>query len=260
MTSRASSAGRASAAREISATTTDYRCRLASLLGVDRSVASVIAALRASGELDRTLILFTSDNGFLLGEHREAAGKNLPYEEAIRVPLIVRGPGIPAGKSVDDPTVNADLAPTILDATGVTAPEDLARPQDGRSLLPLASGESSWPQRAILIEGRDDAASTPSGYESISYQGVRTSGYLYVEWHRLRTDTVEGATQAHIGAGPVAGVELYDTSRDPYEIHNLTMDPGYTAVRERLSAALARLAGCEGGDCEVSVDLPSPGS
>ena len=77
-----------------------YQQRLESLLAVDEAVATIVAALAAPGELDNTLIIFTSDNGFFHGEHRVPTGKILLYEPSIRVPLIVRGPGIPAGKHV----------------------------------------------------------------------------------------------------------------------------------------------------------------
>jgi arylsulfatase A-like enzyme len=113
----------------------NYRCELESLLAVDDGVKQVIAALKAAGELDDTLIVYTSDNGFFHGEHRIAQGKMHIYEESIRVPLQIRGPGVPKGVSVSPSVINADLAPTVVDAAN-------ARPRlvmDGRSLLPVAS-------------------------------------------------------------------------------------------------------------------------
>jgi N-acetylglucosamine-6-sulfatase len=238
---------------------TDYRCRLASLLGVDRSVAKLVATLRRTGELDRTLVVFTSDNGFMLGQHREAQGKNLPYEEAIRVPLVIRGPGIPANATVSDPTANVDLAPTILAATRTTMPASKSRPADGTSLLPLTKGNAD-PDRAILIEGRDDAS--PHGhsgsYEAVSYQGVRTSRYLYVEWHRAIEPSSQEAADAPIGAGPVVGRELYDTQLDPDELDNRIESAGYEAPRRKLGSILAGLESCSGHDCVVSAAIPPP--
>jgi N-acetylglucosamine-6-sulfatase len=238
---------------------TDYGCRLASLLAVDRSVATLVGALRRTGELDRTLILFTSDNGFLLGQHREAAGKNLPYEEAIRVPLLMRGPGIPGGGSVSTPVANVDLAPTILDAAGASEPSSERRPVDGRSLLPLVTGDRD-PDRAVLIEGRDDAAPRgPSGaFESLSYDGVRTSRYLYVEWHRAVRSSSAAAAATPLGAGPVVGMELYDTERDPYELINRVGAGAYRPARRKLAAVLARLQTCAGSRCLESVSIPAP--
>ena len=238
---------------------TDYQCRLAALRGVDRSVAELVARLRRTGELDRTLILFTSDNGFLLGQHREAQGKNLPYEEAIRVPLLIRGPGIPAGDSISTPVVNVDLAPTILAATGALEQADDQRPADGTSLLDVTDGDED-PDRAILIEGRDDVA--PRGrsgsFESVSYQGVRTSRYLYVEWHRAIRSSSAEATATPIGAGPVAGRELYDTDVDPYELENEVDSDAYASARSALAEALGRLEGCAGRECILSAEVPGP--
>ena len=112
--------------------TRHYRCRLESLLSVDEGVNSIMDALKATGELSNTYVVFTSDNGFFHGEHRIPGGKLHIYEESIRVPLAIRGPGIPHGGKVRDLAINADLAPTIVDVTG-------ARPRltmDGRSLDP----------------------------------------------------------------------------------------------------------------------------
>src|ERR671915_1296004 len=108
-------------AQQIANVTENYRQRLGSLLAVDEAVASMVTALRETGELDRTLIVFTADNGFFHGEHRVPSGKVLLYEPSIRVPLIIRGPGIPPGQHVTELAANVDLAPTIVAATGAPA-------------------------------------------------------------------------------------------------------------------------------------------
>src|SRR6185436_20600727 len=95
-----------------------YRARLASLLAVDDLVERLVNALADTGQLERTVILFTSDNGFLLGEHRIPDQKYYPYEESIRVPLIIRGGGFPAGATALQQVSNVDLAPTIVALTG----------------------------------------------------------------------------------------------------------------------------------------------
>jgi N-acetylglucosamine-6-sulfatase len=100
----------------VAAITEEYRQRLESLLAVDEGVAEVVAALRATGELDNTLIVFTSDNGFFHGEHRVRTGKVLHYEPSTRVPLILRGPGIPRAAVRRQLVANIDLAPTIVSA------------------------------------------------------------------------------------------------------------------------------------------------
>ncbi len=245
---------------EIAEETVDYQCRLASLLAVDRSVARIVDTLKASGTLDNTMIVFTSDNGFMLGQHRETVGKNLPYEEAIRVPLLIRAPQIPPGTRVTSPTVNADLAPTILDATGVSQPAGLQRPEDGRSLLPLADGKRSAPNRVVLIEGRNDASETNGGeFQARSYIGVRTNRYLYVQWHRrLATDSASAAA-APIGAGSIDAAELYDMRRDPYQLRNLAHSAAYAAPRRALRKALDSLQQCSGASCWLEQTIPPPG-
>ena len=101
----------------------------------------MIGALRDAGELSRTYLIYTSDNGFFTGEHRVANGKTRVYEPSSTVPLMVRGPGIPAGARVRDLTINADLAATIVDVSGATPTLAL----DGRSLLRAA--QAPWVER-----------------------------------------------------------------------------------------------------------------
>jgi arylsulfatase A-like enzyme len=197
-----------------------YRQRLASLLAVDDGVARIIDTLRSTGRLDDTLVIFTSDNGYMEGEHRIPGGKVLPYEPSIRVPLLMRGPGIPAGVRRDQPVWNGDLAPTILDATG-------ARPafaSDGRSLLPFARSERARDHRAILLESLPGRRTNGLSL----FSGVRTTRYKYLEY--LRGDR-----------------ELYDLRADPWELRNLA--GSRPVVQRRLARRLARLRGCAGADC-----------
>src|SRR6185436_10665772 len=114
----------------------------------DEMVARLVGALAETGELDRTLFVFTSDNGFFHGEHRIKDGKFLPYEEAIRVPLLVRGPGFPAGAAAKQLVANIDLAPTLLFAAGATAGRQL----DGVPLQALAADPTVERSRALLLE------------------------------------------------------------------------------------------------------------
>jgi arylsulfatase A-like enzyme len=109
---------------------------------VDEMVATLVETLEIGGGLENTVLLVTLDNGSFAGEHRLAAGKQAPYEEAIRVPLLVRGPGIAAKHSVAALALNVDLAPTIADLAGVTPPDFV----DGRSLVPQLRGEqpAAW--------------------------------------------------------------------------------------------------------------------
>jgi hypothetical protein len=210
-----------------------YRCRIESLLAVDDGVGRIVDALSRGGELDNTVIIFTSDNGFFAGEHRVRTGKNRVYEEAIRVPLVIRGPGVPEGATVADLSINADLAPTILDAAGATP----GLPEDGRSLLPFADHPDRFHGRELLIEkgnilDDDDEDAIQSG----EFAAVRTSRYIYVE-------------------NATGEKELYDLAGDPYELQNQIANPAYAPVVAALATRLASLRGCAGETCRRKPSL-----
>jgi N-acetylglucosamine-6-sulfatase len=244
---------------DVARITRDYRCGLAALLAVDDSVRAIIDALARSGQLDDTVIVFTTDNGVLAGQHRIPVGKNRPYEEAIDVPLFIRGPGIARGGQVAAPVANVDLAPTILELAGASLAPEVARPIDGVSLVSdLQTGLGLDPNREVLIEGRDDLARARHGYKVLSYVGVRTLRYAYIQTRRASTDSRQAAKQMAIGAGRTTGVELYDLQRDPYELENRARDPAYAAVRAALAGQLDRLASCSGANCVVGATIPSP--
>jgi N-acetylglucosamine-6-sulfatase len=213
----------------------DFQARREALLAVDEAVAAIVAALEQTGQLDSTYVVFTSDNGFFQGEHRIAKGKYLAYEPSTHVPLLVRGPGIPAGGVSGELVSNADLAPTVLDATGATADA----PRDGRSLLPFARAPWRRTNRPILHEGlvggdvdRDTATVARPGPRV--YHGIRTSRFLYVEWR--------GGAR-----------ELYDLARDPFELRSLHRSPRYARVRDELSWRLLALRHCQGRPCLAPV-------
>ena len=208
--------------RGVAEITRAYRCELQSLLSVDRGVKRVIDELRRIGTLSDTYVVFTSDNGFLHGEHRITAGKVKPYEESIRVPLVIRGPGIPHGATSQSPVINADLAPTIVRVSG-------ARPglrMDGRSLLAVARHPTVTLRRQLLIEGRRQGHA-PS---YTRFSAVRTLHFIYIRY--------EDGEQ-----------ELYDLKRDPYELRNAASEPFYRRVKARLARRLHELAGCSGATC-----------
>jgi N-acetylglucosamine-6-sulfatase len=201
-----------------------WQQRREALLAVDDGVARIVRALRDAGELDDTLLVFTSDNGYLLGEHRARSGKILPYEPSIRVPLLIRGPGIPAGAVRSQLVWNGDLAPTILAATGARAPWE----PDGESLFPFMRDGALRSGRAVVIEG-------PAGSGSLGlprFAGLRTSRYAYVEYADRE-------------------VELYDLRRDPYELDNLAGTLGAAALQARLAARLESLRHCAGAACRA---------
>jgi N-acetylglucosamine-6-sulfatase len=197
----------------------NYRQRLESLLAVDEAVVSIVDALRDAGELTRTLVIFTSDNGFFHGEHRMPSEKMLAYEASIRVPLIMRGPGVPAGAERRQLVTNVDLAPTILDVAGASA----TKPQDGTSLLPLLADPRRGRERDLLIEG-------PEGFTVDAYRALRTDRYLYVRY-------VTGER------------ELYDLRRDPLELLSLHDDPAHERVEDELARRLRALRNCAGRAC-----------
>ena len=139
-----------------------WRCGLASLRGVDRGVGKVYKAVKNAGDLRRTVFIFTSDNGLFHGQHRRRSGKILPYEEALRVPLVIRAPkryrgGAARVKKVGRAVGNIDLAPTILDLAGArpcSASGD-CRTMDGRSLMPILRRSGRGPRnRGFLVEYR----------------------------------------------------------------------------------------------------------
>jgi N-acetylglucosamine-6-sulfatase len=194
----------------------------------------------------------------MAGEHRIKRGKNRPYEEAIHIPLLMRGPGVVPGGVIDAPVANADLAPTILAFAGAQVPAGLARPIDGTSLTaPLAGGPANA-DRAILIEGRNNVERSRHGYKVRSYVGVRTSRYSYFEYHRAGYETQAEGIVAPIGAGPQTDRELYDLVRDPNQLRNLARDPGYAFARHQLARLTERLEGCSGPECIVSERVGAP--
>lgn len=176
---------------------------------LDDMVESLVASLRESGQLDNTYIVFSSDNGLHMGEHRLANGKGRGYEEDIKVPLVVRGPGIPAGRKVKLLTVNVDFAPTFAQIAGVAAPDWV----DGRSLVPLFSGAppSRW-RRSVLLESQRIADEK--------------------EFHGLRTETNQLFALYDNGDG-----EYYEMGDDPYQLRNR-----YATMPDALKTALRRQA------------------
>lgn len=199
-----------------------YPKRLQTMLAVDEMISQLISTLKDRGVLENTYIFFMSDNGYHLGEHRLPAGKSTAYEEDIRVPLIVRGPGVPAGRVLEHFALNIDLAPTFAELAEVMPPKFV----DGRSLMPLLVNSpppvEAWRQD-FLVEYLDP--STPE----TNYAAVRTRDYKYVEWN-------------------TGEKELYDLRNDPYELLSLhnTAEP---ALLAQLSSRVHELKNCAGINC-----------
>lgn len=235
----------------------NYRCGLAALLAVDEAVRAIVAELDSTRQLANTVIVFTADQGAFFGEHRIKAGKNRPYEEAISVPLLIRGPGISAQR-IAAPVANADVTATILEQTGVTVPAELARPLDGASLLETLAGAGDEPRRVIPIEGRNEVERARSGFKVRSYVGVRTARFAYFEHRRASAGTAAEGAAMEIGRGRTTDRELYDLQRDPFQLENVVRRRAYTETRRELAALTGLLERCAGAECVVSDRIPPP--
>jgi N-acetylglucosamine-6-sulfatase len=207
------------------------RNRLRALQSVDDMVGRLVNALSDTGELSNTYIVFTSDNGVYLGEHR-LEEKAAAYQAAPRVPLVIRGPGVPQGVTRSQMALNNDLAPTFADLAGVTPPSFV----DGRSLAPLLSANSpaSW-RTAFLVEHMSSEEEYPYVKAIPEYYSVRTTQYSYVEYPTTNEK------------------ELYDLTADPQEltsIHRSASQELLSTLKTRLDA----LKSCAGAGCKAAED------
>lgn len=175
---------------------------------VDHSIGKIIDAVDRLGLRDNTLILFLSDHGDYLGDHG-MYGKGLPYESALRTPLIARGPGIAAGHRIDSVESTLDITPTLLDMADIAEPEGL----QGRSLKGLLSGAGAPRPSVALVENDDDFIALRM--RSLITPQWRLTYYLNQAWG-----------------------ELIDREQDPWEMRNLWHDPAHAAVKQQLLARL----------------------
>ncbi|SPO07569.1 related to sulfatases [Cephalotrichum gorgonifer] len=224
-----------------------YLSRIQSLVGIDEMVEDVVELLREKGQLDNTYIIYTTDNGFHIGNHRQVGGKGLPYIEDVNIPMIIRGPGIPINVSSTIPSTHVDMAPTFLDIASV--PERKYPPFfDGRSLLPEwkaagnLSSKASSGKEIINIEfwGRVNNAGAPDymipspiyAYKTLRIVGEQSS-WLYSRW-------CDGNA-----------TELYNTIDDPYELTNLALSPApeHEKLMARLNGLLLVTKSCSQESC-----------
>jgi N-acetylglucosamine-6-sulfatase len=216
---------------QVSNLTQFYRKRLRALQSVDEMVERLVQALRDTGELSNTYIVFTSDNGIYLGEHR-LKDKAAAYNASPRIPLIIRGPSVPQGVIRSQTVLNNDLAPTFADLGGVQVPSFV----DGRSLKPLLTtcSPASW-RTAFLVEHRRSAEEHVYVRAIPNYDAVRTSRYHYVEY-------------------PTTGErELYDLNADPHELTNIYASASPALLRD-LKSRLEALKSCAGAKCKRAED------
>jgi arylsulfatase A-like enzyme len=198
-----------------------WRDKLEGLQSVDDLVESVVNALSAKGVLNNTVIMFTSDNGFFFGEHRIKSGKNRVYEEATRVPLIVRG-GAFAGGAVRSQVVgNIDIAPTIAALAGVTP----GLTTDGISLVPYATRATYRTNRVLLLENAPTNAN--------AFDAIRTKKWVY----------------SSLNTGEE---ELYNIVNDPLQLTSKHAAPAQAGRKAQLAALLAQLETCSGAACDLN--------
>jgi N-acetylglucosamine-6-sulfatase len=210
--------------RQIAGVQENWQQRRETLLAVDDAVASIVDALRQTGELDNTLLMFTSDNGFFHGEHRVRNGKVLLYEESIHLPLLMRWTGnksLPRGVHRSQLTMNVDDAETILAAAGKPARPGLV--EDGTSLLPLWRDGARELGRDLLVDNTPGAG---------HFDAIRSRNFLYAEYQN-------------------GDRELYDLQRDPYELQSQHANPAYETIRSALAGRLHNLVGCAGATCRA---------
>ncbi len=223
---RVVSSPRKSAGRRVSGAAAQrlFTQRIRALAALDEAVAGLVAELERTGELADTVLMFTSDNGYLFGEHR-LVGKNVPYEEAVRVPLLMRGPGIPAGERRSQTVAMIDLAPTIARLAGARP----LRRTDGTSLLPYAVSDRPQGDRALLLQAGSKGAVKARAWR---FRAVRTDRYTLVRWKTPRFR------------------ELFDRYRDPGQLTNVHRDARYRTIRRRLTSFLRDgLEDCRGRGC-----------
>ncbi|KAJ5211454.1 uncharacterized protein N7498_003100 [Penicillium cinerascens] len=229
-----------------------YRSRLRALQGVDELVDTLIKRLEESNKLDNTYIIYTSDNGFHIGQHRLPPGKTCGFEEDIRVPLFIRGPGIPEGYVQDSVTTHIDLAPTIFDLAGIPPRSDF----DGTA-IPVTPDFAGRRHEHVTVEywGKGIMEGTfggigPGGSSMVpnnTYKSVRLLGEGYNLYYSVWCNNEH---------------ELYDLSTDPYQLHNLypssaqadddeprILGRSLSQAITRLDALLLVLKSCQGNTC-----------
>lgn len=227
--------------RLVQVATDSFRTRRESLLAVDEMVAAVIESVKQAGKLDNTYIIFTSDNGYFHGEHRIPLIKLLAYEESIKVPLVIKGPGIPQGQTRSQMVLNTDVTATIVELAKAKATEKL----DGESFIKYARNPATPGKTAVILEGLTWLPWWSKMYGF--YYSLRTPQFKYIE----HTPNTAGVSDPY-------AYELYDLSRDRYELQNQVDNPSYASVLNSLRTALGRVKACIGVECLITSTFPQP--
>ncbi len=258
-----------------------YRKRLQSLQAVDEMIGNLIDTLKATGQLDNTYIFFSSDNGFHLGNHRLDMGKVAPYEVDIHVPLVVRGPGVPAGVKLDHIAGNVDYASTWAELAGIKTPDWV----DGRSLVPLlksnppplipplsTTGEDGrgWRQCYLIQHGDPSKGTAASDDEAMMYEVPEDMVGLLEPPDGLPEEVAGDIQQRQLGITPYQGIrtqiytyveyttgekELYDLRTDPNQLTNIASKANPELLKA-LATHLHELEKCSGASCRTMDSKP----
>lgn len=193
-----------------------------SLQSVDEGVGSILNTIDQTGLSENTVIIYLSDNGLTMGEHRFGFDKNCPYEECIKIPFVVYSPALFKARSDSHIVANIDLVPTIADLAGVKIPDRV----NGLSLVPLLRNPDSIWRSDLLLEHWPTADNTEEGIGSIipEFASVRTMDWKYTEY-------------------ATGEKELYDLVQDPFELNNIITDKSKANLIDELSKKLQLLKG-----------------
>ncbi|XP_026314226.1 N-acetylglucosamine-6-sulfatase-like [Hyposmocoma kahamanoa] len=229
-----------------------YRSRWETLLSVDDMVADIINALDTQSLLDNTYIIYTSDNGYHIGQFSQVYDKRQPYETDIRVPLLMRGPKIIRNTTNEQPTLNIDLAPTILELAGVVVPETM----DGRPIV-LNNGNNEIQERTMLIEYRGEGKDGTVDKRCAWYYDRDNLAQCHVDYECKCQDSHNNtyACLRHLTTRVNMKycffsdndffTEMYDLNEDPFELHN-KVNEVFPAVKHWYQLIMAHLLGCKG--------------
>jgi N-acetylglucosamine-6-sulfatase len=210
------------------------RQRAEALYVLDGQVRTLVDTLKATHEYSNTVFIFTSDNGYFLGEHRMRQGKIKPHEPSLRVPFLIAGPGIPHGTRFD-PITTPGLTATILDIAGAKPPH----PPDGLSVVPSFEHDHGW-SVPVVTEGLESARVfhpahgnvAPGFHDPRTTIGIRTARWKYVRY-------VDGDG------------ELYDLDHDPNELTSHFDSPRYAKIQAELARVWQRYKDCAGASCRA---------
>jgi N-acetylglucosamine-6-sulfatase len=244
-----------------------YQHRLETLLSVDDAVEKIVDDLQSRGALANTYLIFTSDQGFMQGQHRLHQGKFVPYEPSVQVPLLIRGPGVPAGSQPTALVWNGDITSTILAMTGAQP----GLPQDGQSVLPFAQDPAKKSTRPILFEtGPPGTTFEPGTGTAAAASGHRRP--VKIGTYVKNTDLDHTAQLARAIVAPRyrairtgrylltkysdGGREMYDLSMDPRELNSVWKNGRYAPVKKFLLKKLAKLVHCSGAPCNREIGKP----